>query len=80
MPLYVFRDEENNDVLVRASWKDVQGLSSAPADEVVSFLLGAEDEKNLMTDVPIRPDGIYHRVMCAPSLQFKGGGWGCSQD
>ena len=77
MPIYEYRDEDNNRVSINAPWNRVKGMCEATPEEICKMLLEVQAEGNVM-DGTVVPEKKYRRVLCAPSLVFKGSGFHCT--
>jgi predicted nucleic acid-binding Zn ribbon protein len=72
MPLYIYKSNENKEIAVMSSWSEVKEMDTATPDELINFL-----RLNLVPgeeNMPVSGE-IYRRVLCKPSLQFRGSGW-----
>ena len=74
MPMYLYKSENGQTVVVLAKWSEVKEIDSKSEQERLEFV------NNNKTDANVELTGKnYTRTLCAPSLMFKGDGWGCSR-
>lgn len=74
MPLYSYKDENGNELVIRALWNDIKTLDSQPEEDLASFLKEAQEKGNIMSGEFLQ-GSQYKRVLCSPALKFKGSGW-----
>lgn len=74
MPLYTYRDENGNEIVVKSSWEGIKSQDGKPTTELEAFLTEAQETGDIMDGVVV-PGASYKRVMCSPALRFKGAGW-----